>query len=271
MTAEGGVATGIQITMRRAGTQPPLSVVTDEARARARRRNILSTDFQAIYELYRRRVFLWCLHIARNVEDAEDLTQDAFLLLFRKINTYRGESAFSTWLYRLTTNIALMRLRRKTLPQTSLDEILEAHEGSIRPIRELKTFDLALAASIARVDLGRALEQMPEGFKTAFFLHDSEEYSHAEVAELTGWSMGTSKSQLHKARRRLRQLLKNTPQQTKSEARRHRKLRTRVRRQINPAAKGRGGRDLELGEVGVNRPGLMRHPFHPGNENVFCQ
>ena len=163
--------------------------------------------FEDIYEQYRHRVYSWCLRIARNVEDAEDLTQDAFLLLCRKINTYRGESAFSTWLYRLATNIALMRLRRKTLPQTSLDEILEAHEGAINPRQELKTSDRALAASIARVDLERMFDQMPGGFRKAFFLHDSEDYSHPEIAELTGWSIGTSKSQLHKARRRLRKLL----------------------------------------------------------------
>ena len=141
------------------------------------------------------------------MEDAEDLTQDAFLLLCRKINTYRGESAFSTWLYRLATNLALMRLRRKTLPQTSLDEILEAHEGAINPRQELKTSDRALAASVARVDLERMFDQMPGGFRKAFFLHDSEDYSHPEIAELTGWSIGTSKSQLHKARRRLQKLL----------------------------------------------------------------
>ena len=110
--------------MKRTGIRPRLRVVTDEAKTQTRRQNVLTTDIEAIYEQYRHRVFLWCLRIARNVEDAEDLTQDAFLLLCRKINTYRGESAFSTWLYRLATNIALMRMRRKTLPQTSLDVIL---------------------------------------------------------------------------------------------------------------------------------------------------
>ena len=207
MTTEDGAADGGRIAMKGTGIRPRLSVVTDEANAEARRRNVLTTEFKAIYEQYRPRVFLWCLHIARNLEDAEDLTQDAFLLLHRKINTYRGESAFSTWLYRLATNIALMRLRKKTLPQTSLDEILETHEGAINPRQELKTFDRALAASIARVDLERMFDQLPGGFRKAFFLHDTEDYSHSEIAELTGWSIGTSKSQLHKARRRLRKLL----------------------------------------------------------------
>ena len=207
MTTEDGAADGGRIAMKGPGVRRRLGVVTDEARAEARRRNVLATDFEDIYQQYRHRVYSWCLRIARNVEDAEDLTQDAFLLLCRKINTYRGESAFSTWLYRLATNIALMRLRRKTPPQTSLDEILEAHEGAINPRQELKASNHALAASIARVDLERMFDQMPGGFRKAFFLHDSEDYSHPEIAELTGWSIGTSKSQLHKARRRLRKLL----------------------------------------------------------------
>ena len=193
--------------MNGTGIRSRSGVVIDDAKAHARRQNVLATDIEAIYVQYRHRVYLWCLRIARNVEDAEDLTQDAFLLLCRKINTYRGESAFSTWLYRLATNIALMRMRRKTLPQTSLDEILQIHEGAINPRQELKTSDRALAASVARVDLERVFDQMPDGYRKAFFLHDSENYSHPEIAELTGWSIGTSKSQLHRARRGLRKLL----------------------------------------------------------------
>jgi RNA polymerase sigma-70 factor (ECF subfamily) len=207
MTTEGGAAAGERIAMKGPGIQTRLRVVTDETKAQERRQNVLTTDIETIYERYRHRVFSWCLGIVRNVEDAEDLTQDAFLVLCRKINTYRGESAFSTWLYRLATNLALMRLRRKRLPQTSLDEVLETHEGAVNPRQEIKTSDRALAASIARVDLERMFDQMPGGFRKAFFLHDGEDYSHLEIAELTGWSIGTSKSQLHKARRRLRELL----------------------------------------------------------------
>jgi RNA polymerase sigma-70 factor, ECF subfamily len=198
---------GERIAMKGAGLRPRLGVAIDEAKAEARRRNVLATGIGVIYEQYRHRVFLWCLRIARNVEDAEDLTQDAFLLLCRKINTYRGESAFSTWLYRLATNIALMRLRRKTLPQTSLDEILETHEGAINPRQELKSFDRVLAASITLVDLERSFDQMPDGFRRALLLHDGEDYTHREIAEFTGWAVGTSKAQLCRARRRLRELL----------------------------------------------------------------
>ena len=190
------------------GIRAPIEVVTDDARAEARRQTILATDFAAIYEKYRPRVYLWCLRIARNAEDAEDLTQDAFLHLSRKIGTYRGESAFSTWLYRLATNIALMRMRRKTLPQTSIDEILKSREGAINPLQELKNFDRALTASVARVDLERAFEQLPCDLSSALFLHVNEQHSHLEVAELTGRSVGASKSQIHRARRRLREILK---------------------------------------------------------------
>lgn len=207
MTTEGGAAAVERIAMKGPGIQTRLRVVTDEAKVQERRRNVLAADIETIYEQYRHRVFSWCLRIVRNVEDAEDLTQDAFLLLCRKISTYRGESAFSTWLYRLATNLALMRLRRKSLPQTSIDEILETHDGAINPRQELKTSDRTLAASVARVDLERSFDQMPGGLRKAFFLHDGEDYSHLEIAELTGWSIGTSKSQLHKARRRLRELL----------------------------------------------------------------
>ncbi len=181
--------------------------IADEVTAQARRRSVLAIDFQLIYEMYWPRVFLWCLRIARNREDAEDVTQDAFLLLFKKINTYRGESAFSTWLNRLTTNTALMQLRRKHLPPSSPDEVLEGHEGVSKPCQELKGFEQSMTSSIARVDLERAFEQMVQGYKTAFLLHDYEDNSHEEIAAFAGWSLGTSKSQLHKARRRLRELL----------------------------------------------------------------
>jgi RNA polymerase sigma-70 factor (ECF subfamily) len=207
MKTNGEAVVGEITELKGTGIHPRLGVVTDRAMAQARRQNILAADIEEIYEQYRCRVYSWCLHIARNVEDAEDLTQEAFLRLFCKINTYRGESAFSTWLYRLTTNIALMRMRRKTLPQTPLDEILETQKGAINPCQELKTSDRALAASVVRVDLQRMFDQMPNGYRKALFLHDSEDYSHPEIAELTGWSIGTSKSQLHRARRQLRKLI----------------------------------------------------------------
>jgi RNA polymerase sigma factor (sigma-70 family) len=117
----------------------------NKAEAQARRADVVASDFESIYRRHNRQVFLWCARIVRNTADAEDLTQEAFIHLLRKIDTYRGEAAFASWLYRLTTNLVLMWLRKKVLPQTSLDEILEANEGAIKASEELKTFDRTLA------------------------------------------------------------------------------------------------------------------------------
>ncbi len=183
-----------------------ISRVSNEE-AESRRSRIQTSDFGELYNTYHRRVFSWCLRIVRNADDAEDLTQDTFLHLFRKIGTFRGESAFSTWLYRMTTNIALMRLRRKIPTQISLDDISENDQNTSRPHHEIQAYDRALSSSILRADLDRALNKVPRGFRKALFLHDGEQFTHEEIAALTGCAVGTSKSQLHKARMRVRQLL----------------------------------------------------------------
>lgn len=164
-------------------------------------------DIATVYTQYQRRVYLWCFRIVHNPEDAQDLTQEAFIHVMRKLHTFRGEAAISTWLYRVVHNTALMWLRRKRVPQTSLDEIMEFNEGLIHRHAAVRTMDQTVGALVARVDLPRAMAQMPRGFRTAFYLHDAEDYSHSEISEITGWSVGTSKSQLHKARHRLRELL----------------------------------------------------------------
>ncbi len=142
-----------------------------------------------------------------NTAEAEDLAQEAFLQLFRKIHTFRGESAFSTWLHRLAVNVVLMKLRKKSLPETSLEETTEPDEESGGPRKEIGGPDLALAGSIDRVNLGRAMEELPPGYKAVFVLHDIQGYEHNEIAEIMGCSIGNSKSQLHKARMRMRELL----------------------------------------------------------------
>jgi len=142
-----------------------------------------------------------------NPAGAEDLAQEAFLQLFRKIQTFRGESAFSTWLHRLTVNVVLMRLRRKNVLETSLDELGEQDEESGSPRREIGTPDLTLSGSVDRVNLERAVGQLPPGYRAVFLLHDVEGYEHNEIADMLGCSIGNSKSQLHKARTRLRDLL----------------------------------------------------------------
>ena len=163
--------------------------------------------FERIYRLHSRRVYALCLRMVGNTAEAEDLTQEAFLQLFRKIHTFRGESAFSTWLHRLSVNVVLMRLRKKGLAETSLEEVTEPDEEAGGPRKEIGAADLLLSGSIDRVNLQRAIDRLPPGYKSVFVLHDIQGYEHNEIAELMGCSIGNSKSQLHKARMRLRELL----------------------------------------------------------------
>jgi RNA polymerase sigma-70 factor (ECF subfamily) len=144
-----------------------------------------------------------------NTAEAEDLTQEAFLQLYRKIGTFRGESAFSTWLHRLSVNVVLMRLRKKGLPEVSLEETLEPQQED-GPRKDVGTVDNVLAGSIDRVNLQRAVDSLPPGYRIVFILHDVEGYEHNEIAEMMGCSIGNSKSQLHKARLKLRELLKQS-------------------------------------------------------------
>ena len=164
-------------------------------------------SFETLYDLHKRRVYSLCLRMTGNVAEAEDLTQEAFLQLYRKVATFRGESAFSTWLHRLSVNVVLMHLRKKGLPEVSLEQTLdpEPDEG---PKREFGTADLALKGAIDRVNLERAIADLSPGYRTIFVLHDVEGYEHNEIAEMMGCSIGNSKSQLHKARLKLREILR---------------------------------------------------------------
>ena len=166
-----------------------------------------SHAFERLYKLHSRRVYGLCLRMAGNPTEAEDLTQEAFLQLFRKIHTFRGESRFSTWLHRLTVNVVLMRLRKKRHPEVSLDATTEPGEEDSRPLIELGGPDLRLSGVLDHVNLSKAIEQLPDGYKEMFILHDVEGYEHKEIAEILGCSVGNSKSQLFKARLRLRKLL----------------------------------------------------------------
>ena len=163
--------------------------------------------FEIIYQMHSRRVFALCLRMVGDPVEAEDLTQEAFLQLFRKIHTFRGESAFSSWLHRLTANIVLMRFRKKRLVAVSLDELTRPDEERDRPVIEFGAPDLRLVGVFDRVNLQTAVEQLPEGYKSMFLLHDVHGFEHNEIATMLGCSVGNSKSQLHKARKRLRELL----------------------------------------------------------------
>jgi RNA polymerase sigma-70 factor (ECF subfamily) len=164
-------------------------------------------SFEVLYNMHKRRVYSLCLRMLGNVAEAEDLTQEAFLQLHRKISTFRGDSAFSTWLHRMAVNVVLMHLRKKGLPLVSLEETLEPSQED-GPRKDFGTRDLTLSGSIDRVTLERAVEELPPGYRMVFVLHDVEGYEHNEIAGMLRCSIGNSKSQLHKARMRLRNLLR---------------------------------------------------------------
>jgi len=177
-----------------------------EAEAIERAKQGDAQAFQALYDKHKRRVYSLCLRMTANTAEAEDLTQEAFLQLYRKIATFRGESAFSTWLHRLSVNVVLMHLRKKSLPVVSLEETTQGEDDT--PKKDFGAEDLALAGSIDRLQLQRAVDDLPPGYRTIFVLHDVEGYEHNEIATIVGCSIGNSKSQLHKARMKLRDLLK---------------------------------------------------------------
>ena len=164
------------------------------------------TAFEHLYRKHSPRVYALCLRMIGHSRDAEDLTQEAFLQVFRKIHTFREESAFSTWLHRVSVNTVLLRLRKKTVSETPLGDV-DRGEESDEPRKEIGAPDLAMRGSIDRVHLERAIARLPPGYKQAFVLHDVQGYEHNEIAALLGFSIGNSKSQLHKARTRLRKLL----------------------------------------------------------------
>src|SRR4030095_8514614 len=140
-----------------------------------------------------------CLKMLRNVSQAEDLAQEVFVQVFRKIHTFRGESSFSTWLHQLTVNQVLMHFRKPVVrsEQTTHDgEIpIQIARGSEHPGR---------MALIDRIALEEAINELAPGYRTVFILHDVEGYEHEEISKMLGCAIGTSKSQLHKARMRLR-------------------------------------------------------------------
>jgi RNA polymerase sigma-70 factor (ECF subfamily) len=177
-----------------------------EAEAIAQAKEGVAAAFEYLYQAHCRRVYSLCLRMIKNRTEAEDLTQQVFLQLFRKISTFRGESGFSTWLHRVTVNIVLMHLRRRK-PAEVLAEDLEGRASNGESPSEHGSSDTSMYGAIERLNLMRAIRKLPCGYKQIFLLHDVIGYEHSEIAGLLGCSTGSSKSQLHKARRRLRCLL----------------------------------------------------------------
>jgi RNA polymerase sigma-70 factor, ECF subfamily len=162
--------------------------------------------FATLFQLHRKRVYSVCLSMTRDVSDAEDLTQEAFLQVFRNVRTFRGDSAFSTWLYRLTVNTVLLKRRRhKSPPMLSLDAPASSDSPSLR--HELCYRDPHLSGAIDRITLHRAIDALPAGYRRIFGFYEVHGYQHREIAELLHCSINTSKSQLHHARLKMRHLL----------------------------------------------------------------
>ena len=178
--------------------------------------------FEEIYHLHHKRVYSICFRMLQNAADAEDLTQQVFIQLFRKLHTFRGESSFTTWLHRMTVNQVLMHFRRRMVKTEKTTE-----DGST-PIRiVIGTENPSRPALIDRIALNQAIGQLPPGYRMVFILHDVEGFEHEQIGKMLGCAVGTSKSQLHKARQRLRQLLtgrRTTPQKP-----------NKVRAQLTPA------------------------------------
>lgn len=158
--------------------------------------------FEMLYERFYRRTFSLCLRMTTNQTEAEDLTQEVFVQLYKKASSFRGESAFATWLHRMTVNQVLMHFRRRSYKneKTSIDGDLpdQIVTGSGNPSK---------MQIVDRIALNNAIGQLPPGYKKVFLLHDVQGFEHEEVARRMGISVGTSKSQLHKARLKLRTLL----------------------------------------------------------------
>lgn len=159
--------------------------------------------FEEIYQRHHRRVYSICLRMLQNAYEAEDLTQDVFIQLYRKIGSFRGDSAFTTWLHRMTVNQVLMHFRKRNVKYEKVTD-----EGDTPDQVVNGTADPERMRVVDKIALENAIEQLPTGYKNVFVLHDVEGFEHEEVARILGCSVGTSKSQLHKARLKLRKLLK---------------------------------------------------------------
>ena len=159
--------------------------------------------FEQIYQRHHRRVYSICLRMLQSPSEAEDLTQDVFIQLYRKIGSFRGDSAFTTWLHRMTVNQVLMHFRKRTV---KFEKTTEEGETPVQIVAgTANPYKMPIVDKIA---LDNAIAQLPAGYKNVFVLHDVEGFEHEEVARILGCSVGTSKSQLHKARLKLRKLLK---------------------------------------------------------------
>lgn len=159
--------------------------------------------FEQLYNENHKRVFNICLRMVRNASEAEDITQQVFINLFRKIGSFRGDAAFKTWLHRMTVNQVLMYLRHNKL---TLERMTD--DGELPSSNSFESEKPAeVHQVIERLNLNRALKGLADGYRKVIILHDIHGFEHEEIAQMLNCAVGTSKSQLHKARQRLRQIL----------------------------------------------------------------
>ena len=156
--------------------------------------------YEELYRLHARRLYNLAWRMLGNASDAEDALQEVFLQVFRKIDGYRGDSALGTWIYRLAMNLCVDRTRSRAAHDDQKTETLD-------PVRMAEPGVQVPEMSVSRLDLERAIAVLPEGYRAAFLLHDVEGFEHREVATILGIAEGTSKSQVHKARLRIRHFL----------------------------------------------------------------
>jgi RNA polymerase sigma-70 factor (ECF subfamily) len=156
-----------------------------------------------LYRRHFRRVYSLCLRMTTNPEEAEDLAQETFIQLFKKIGSFRGDSAFTTWLHRMTVNQVLMHFRRR---KSRPEYITKEGETPVQIVQG--TENQNKMPVVDRIVLEDAIAKLPPGYRTVFVLHDVEGHEHNEIARMLGISEGTSKSQLHKARLKLRSLIR---------------------------------------------------------------
>jgi RNA polymerase sigma-70 factor (ECF subfamily) len=159
--------------------------------------------FEELFKLHHGQVYSVCLRMTGNTAAAEDLSQEVFVQVFRKLDTFRGESSFTTWLHRLTVNQVLMYFRKNRSRREQLTEDGELPDRAIQG-RNVRTS----SAILDRLALAEAIIKLAPGYRAVFVLHDIEGLQHLEISNILGCSVGTSKSQLHKARMTMRKLLR---------------------------------------------------------------
>ena len=187
------------------GLRPTLRLVksapTDYALAQAAAGGARSA-LGDLYERHNRRVYAVCLNMTHNPAEAEDLTQDVFIHLLNKAGSFRGESQFTTWLHRMTVNLVLMHMRRRKSGLSQLSD--ESEPWRAGPRWNSTRLNLPI---VDRIALHSALRKLPLGCRSVFVLYDIGGYKHEEISKVLGCSVGTSKSQLYRARLKLRKIM----------------------------------------------------------------